>query len=116
MQRILEEVGCHTREYEWPDYWYFGEERALIKDCGEVALLFWRLCHLPYCAWIYASFSPNDDGLCSSDGLVDLQDEDLQRVHELFAAVGKMTAPRTDISAMQWLKQQVCWEALAVST
>ena len=40
MQRIIEEIGCHTREYEWPDYWYFGEERALIKDCGEVALLF----------------------------------------------------------------------------
>lgn len=45
-----------------------------------------------------------------------LQDEDLQRVHELFAAVGKMTPPRTDISAMQWLMQQVCWEALAACT
>jgi hypothetical protein len=40
VQRIIEEVGCRTREYEWPDYWYFGEERVLIKDCGEVALLF----------------------------------------------------------------------------
>ena len=37
-------------------------------------------------------------------------------MHELFASVGKMAAPRTDISAMQWLKQQVCWEALAVFT
>ena len=36
-----------------------------------------------------------------------LQDEDLQRVHELFAAVGKTAPPRTDISAMQWLKEQV---------
>ncbi len=36
MQRILEEVGCQTREYEWPDYWYFGEERQLIKDPDEV--------------------------------------------------------------------------------
>ena len=37
-----------------------------------------------------------------------MQDEDLQRVHELFAAVGKSAPPRTDISAMQWLKEQVC--------
>ena len=38
-----------------------------------------------------------------------MQDEDLQRVHELFAAVGKTVRPRTDISAMQWLKEQVCY-------
>lgn len=40
LQRIIEEVGCQTREYEWPDYWYFGEERLLIKDAEEVTL--WR--------------------------------------------------------------------------
>ena len=36
MQRILEELGCQTREYEWPDYWYFGDERQLITDAEEV--------------------------------------------------------------------------------
>ena len=36
-----------------------------------------------------------------------LQDEDLQKVHELFAAVGKTNPPHPDISAMQWLKDQV---------
>ncbi len=36
-----------------------------------------------------------------------MQDEDLQRVHELFAAVGNTAPPRTDVSAMQWLKEQV---------
>ena len=36
-----------------------------------------------------------------------MQDEDHQRVHELFAAVGKTVPPRTDISAMQWLREQV---------
>lgn len=36
MQRLLEEVGCQTREYEWPDYWYFGDERSLIKDGEKV--------------------------------------------------------------------------------
>ena len=36
-----------------------------------------------------------------------LQDEDLQKVHELFVAVGKTNPPHPDISAMQWLKDQV---------
>ena len=36
-----------------------------------------------------------------------MQDEDLKKVHDLFAAVGRIEPPNTDISAMQWLKQQV---------
>ncbi|CAK0783395.1 hypothetical protein CVIRNUC_006594 [Coccomyxa viridis] len=68
LKRILEEIGCQCQEYEWPDYWYFGNERLLIRPGN--------------------------------------QDEDLQRVHELFASVGKTAPPRTDISAMHWLKMQ----------
>ena len=36
MQRIIEEVGCQTREFDWPDYWYFGDRRLLVKDAEEV--------------------------------------------------------------------------------
>ena len=36
-----------------------------------------------------------------------MQDEDLQKVHELFAAVGKTNPPHPDISATQWLRDQV---------
>ena len=36
VQRILEEVGCQCQEYEWPDYWYFGKERLLIRPGDQV--------------------------------------------------------------------------------
>lgn len=30
LQSLLEEVGCHVRELQWPDHWYFGSERRLV--------------------------------------------------------------------------------------
>ena len=36
VQRILEEIGCQCQEYEWPDYWYFGNERLLIRPGDQV--------------------------------------------------------------------------------
>ena len=36
VQRILEEIGCQCQEYEWPDYWYFGKERLLIRPGDQV--------------------------------------------------------------------------------
>ena len=35
------------------------------------------------------------------------QDEELERLHELFASVGTLSHPQQDISAAQWLKNQV---------
>lgn len=29
LKAILDEIGCSTKEYDWPDYWYFGKEKQL---------------------------------------------------------------------------------------
>ncbi len=62
------------------------------------------LCHSPFVSCVEA-----DDEIiyeCKANSHM-MQDEDLRRVHELFAAVGKTEPPHTDISAMQWLREQV---------
>ena len=31
MQTMLDEMQCRIKEFEWPDRWYFGKERRLLK-------------------------------------------------------------------------------------
>ena len=62
------------------------------------------LCHPPFVDCVEADAEVFFE--CKADFHM-MQDEDLRRVHELFAAVGKTEPPHTDISAMQWLREQV---------
>lgn len=62
------------------------------------------LCHPPFVKYIKADAEYLFE--CKAD-FHSVQDEDLRRVHEFFAAVGKTEPPHTDISAMQWLREQV---------
>ncbi|EIE19221.1 amine oxidase [Coccomyxa subellipsoidea C-169] len=70
LQGLLQEVNCNLREFDWPDYWYFGNSRQLVSGDAKVS------------------------------------DEELERLHELFASVGQRVRPEPDISAAEWLRQE----------
>ena len=36
LQAMLDEMGCKLTEHEWPDWWYFGEEKRLLHAPEEV--------------------------------------------------------------------------------
>lgn len=44
--------------------------------------------------------------LLVSRGIMCQQDEELERLHELFASVGQRQRPEPDISAEEWLRQE----------
>lgn len=45
--RVVKDFGIKFREVPWPDWWYFGRERRMVKDddvddeVDKVGLVFW---------------------------------------------------------------------------
>lgn len=37
LQGLLETIGCTLREKEWPDYFYFADDRTLIPASEQVS-------------------------------------------------------------------------------
>lgn len=37
MQTMLDEMKCGIKEYDWPDWWYFGKERRFLHAPEEVS-------------------------------------------------------------------------------
>lgn len=35
-QGLLQEINCNLREFEWPDRWFFENDRRLVKDDEKV--------------------------------------------------------------------------------
>jgi hypothetical protein len=99
LQKLLAELDCKTQELEWPDWWYFGKERGLVKGSVKVCMHA-HVQVLPACRFSQCPLSN-----CHVINLM-LQDEELERLHELFATVGELPQPDEDISAAQWLRKQ----------
>ena len=93
-QQILRDAGCSLLEYEWPDRWFFGDERVLRKaeEAGEEENN------------KATSTSPPSSSSSSSS-----RDRDVSLVQGLFASVAEEEeeeeekAPKTDVSAREWM-------------
>lgn len=51
LQGLLQEVNCTVREFDWPDYWYFGNSRQLVSGDAKVSVRPIRAAHrcFPQC-------------------------------------------------------------------
>lgn len=87
-QTILEEIGCHLREFAWPDRWFYGKQQRMTDASITVGFRGTTL-SLPCIP------SPT-------------QDPSLERLHATMERIGDVPTPPIgqDESAAHWLARQ----------
>lgn len=118
VQKLVVEMGMELREYSWPDRWYLekvGLQRDIVHIMAGLSLPSARLPHC--CPLLHVSRMAICRPMLCRRGACwrRTTDEEIDKMHELFSRMFDEEYPPEDISAADWLKQQVeafpyiCW-------
>ena len=101
-QQILRDAGCSLREYEWPDRWFFDDERVL-RRAGEDN----KAASSSSSSSSPSSSSPSPS---SSSSPSSSRDRDVSLVQDLFASVAEeektTNKKNVDVSAREWMNRK----------